>query len=173
MEAGKMIKKYFGVLVISFNLANAALCQEYNARLLQEYADDFSRKLCSHTPIRVEDIQEDLNFVYKPDTLKTVASSFEMLQEKATLLLEDRSFATFFQTCKSIDDSGDEETQVSVRMLLNAVVEKHSVHFKRLQKLKKTKGEPRELTATPQLLGKADKTAPLDYLDALFGVKVY
>lgn len=168
-----MLKKYFGALVISLSLADAALCQDYNVRLLQEYADDFSRKLWAHTPIRVEDIRENLNFVYKPDTLKTVVSSFEMLQEKATLLLTDRAFVIFFQTCRSIDESGDEETRVCVRMLLNAVVEKHSVHFKRLQKLKKTKREPRELTATPQLLGKADKTTPLDYPDALFGVKVY
>jgi len=168
-----MVKKYFGAILMSLSLADAALCQDYNARLLDSNADQLSRKLYSHTPIRPEDVQENLNFLYKPDTLRAVVSSFDMLQEKATSLLEDRSFVTFFQTCKSIDESGDEETQVSVRMLLNAVVEKHSVHFKRLQKLKKTKGEPREFTATPQLLGKADKTVPLDYPDALFGVKVY
>jgi len=168
-----MLKKYFGALVIGLILADVALCQDYNARLLDSNADQLSQKLYSHTPIRVEEIQENLNFVYKPDTLKSIVSSFEMLQEEATSLFEDRSFVIFFQTCKSIDESGDEETQVSVRMLLNAVVKKYSVHFKRLQKLKKTKDEPREVTATPQLLGKADKTAPLDYLDALFGVKVY
>jgi hypothetical protein len=40
-----MAKKYLGALVISLGLASPAFSQDYNIRLLQEYADDFSRKL--------------------------------------------------------------------------------------------------------------------------------
>jgi len=66
----------------------------------------------------------------------------------------------------------DPETKVALRMLFKAVSDKYMSQFKRLQKLKRVKEEPED-GRTPQLLGKADKSVPLDYPDALFGVKVY
>jgi len=40
-----MAKKYLGALVISLGLASTAFSQDYNSGLLQEYADNFGRKL--------------------------------------------------------------------------------------------------------------------------------
>jgi len=166
-----MTKKYLGALVISLGLASTAFGQDYNARLLQEYADDFGRKLWSHTPIRVEEIQEDLNFVYKSEALADKVEKFEdTYSNLSSLFVHDASLSTFASTCADIYGSGDGETKVALRMLFKAVGDKYMSHHKRLQKLKKTKEEPGD-GGVPQLFGKADKSIPLDYPDALFGIE--
>ena len=168
-----MAKKHLGALVISLGFASTAFSHDYNARLLQEYADDFSRKLWAHTPIRVEEIQEDLNFVYKSEALAGRFEKFEDTYEKLSpLFAHDTSLSTFACYCADIYASGDDETKVALRMLFKAVSDKYMSQFKRLHKLRKAKEEPED-GRTPQLLGKADKTAPLDYPDAFLGVKVY
>lgn len=168
-----MAKKYLGALVISLGLASTSFGQDYNARLLQEYADDFSRKLWAHTPIRVENIQEDLNFVYKPEALADKVEKFEDTYSRlSSLFVHDASLSTFASSCAGIYGSGDDETKIALRMLFKAVGDQYMTQFKRLQKLRKAKEEPED-GGTPQLFGKADKSVPLNYSDALLGLKVY
>ena len=168
-----MAKKYLGALVISLGLASSAFSQDYNARLLQEYADDFSRKLWAHTPIRVEEIQEDLNFVYKPEALTDRVEKFEDTYARlSSLFVHDASLSTFASSCADVYGSGEGETKVALRMLFKAVGDKYMSQFKRLQKLKKVKEDPED-GGTPHLFGKADKSVPLNYSDALLGLKVY
>jgi len=168
-----MTKKHLGALIISLSLASTAFSQDYNARLLQEYADDFGRKLWAHTPIRVEEIQEDLNFVYKPEALADRVEKFEDTHSKLSpLFVHDTLLSTFASSCADIYGSGDDETKVALRMLFKAVSDKYMSQYKRLQKLRKAKEEPED-SRTPQLLGKADKSVPLDYPDAFLGLKVY
>jgi hypothetical protein len=165
-----MIKRYFKGFIMSFGFANLALALDYNPKLLESNAEQLNLKLCSHVVIEPREVLENLNFVYKSDVLKETLSCFEDVREKVSSILTDSRFSEFFETCRGIDESGDDEIKVSIRMLLTSVFNKYSLHFKRLQKLRGAKDDRREIP-TPQLLGRADKMVPLDYSDRLFGVK--
>jgi len=170
-----MLKKYLSAMIVSLGFINApAFGQDYNPRLLEMGADELNRKLWSHGIIAKEDIQNNLEFVYRAGTLAGKFQHLSEIYDQSILQVNSaESFVSFARACREIHEEslGNIEIQTAVSMLFKKVSDKYYTQFKRLQKLERIKKTETSILQAPEHFGKADKTVPLNYPD-IFEVKV-
>lgn len=166
-----MLKRYLSAMIMSFGFVSAAAFgQDYNPRLLEMGADELNRKLWSQRRSVQEDIQNNLKFVYRADTLAGKFHHLPEIYHQSILQVNStENFVSFVRVCKEIYEEslglGNTEIQTAVSMLFKKVSDKYYAQFKRFQKLERIKKTETNVLQSPEYFGKADKTVPLNYPD--------